>query len=84
MRPGFVKSRFETGGAFYHATPEAFELDKIYEDIERRREEKEFSARMTTRYEDRYQWFLAPALFLLIVEALMTDRRRRHAPEVKA
>lgn len=79
---GLREIAFETGGAFYHATPEAFELDEIYEDIERKREEKEFSARMTTRYEDRYQWFLAPALLLLIVEALMTDRRRRAASEV--
>ncbi len=74
---GLRQIAFVTGGAFYQATPDAFELDEIYQDIERKRQEKEFSARMTTKYQDRYQWFLAPVLILLIAELLMTDRPRR-------
>ncbi len=79
---GLRQIAFETGGKFYLATPEAFELDEIYTDIERKRKEKEFSARMTMRYEERYQWFLAAALVLLVLEALMTDRKnRRNRPD---
>ena len=37
---------------------------------------------MTMRYEERYQWFLAAALVLLVLEALMTDRKnRRNRPD---
>lgn len=72
---------FETGGAFYQATPEAFELDRIYQDIEKKRQEKEFAARMTTQYQDRYQWFLVLVLVMLVAEMLMTDRRRNPVPE---
>ena len=46
-----------TDGKYYRSTMGEDELDKIYEDISKL-EQKEFSAREYTQYEDRYQYFL--------------------------
>jgi len=65
-----------TGGRYYHATPAEFELDKIYDEISNM-DKKELSDRLFTRYEERFQYFLAIALILLCVEFLLGDRRRK-------
>ncbi len=64
-----------TDGKYYHATPREFELDKIYDEINKM-EKKELSSRLFTQYEDRFQYFLIVALILLCVEFLMGDRKR--------
>jgi Ca-activated chloride channel family protein len=38
-------------------------------------EKKEFETTLFSDYEDQFQWFLAPALLLLIIELLILDRK---------
>ena len=71
-----LKIAAETGGKFYHANADEFELDKVYEDIERTRAEKEQQSLLTIQYEDRYQWVLFPAFVLLLLESVLSDRRK--------
>lgn len=71
-----LKIAMETGGKYYHASVEEFELKKIYEEIERNRAEKEQRSLLTVQYEDRFQWVLLPALVLLLAESVLSDRKR--------
>ncbi len=71
-----LKIATETGGKFYHASAEEFELDRVYEDIERTRAEKEQQSFLTVQYEDRYQWVLLPAFILLLIESILSDRKK--------
>lgn len=41
-------------------------------------DKKEFEAKMFTEYEDRFQYFLAAALFFLILELLISNRRNKY------
>lgn len=77
------KVALETGGRFYIASSGSAELDKIYEEIYSM-EKKELSSREFTQFEDRFQIFLLQALILLLIEALLGDRRRRKSPEQAA
>ena len=65
-----------TDGKYYHATPGEFELDKIYDEINKM-EKKELSNRLFTQYEDRFQYFLGIVLILLSIEFVLGDRKRR-------
>ena len=40
-------------------------------------EKKEFGTKQFTEYEDRFQYFLAAGLILLLLEFLLTERRSR-------
>jgi len=64
-----------TDGKYYHATPREFELDKIYDEINKM-EKKELSSRLFTQYEDRFQYFLGIALILLCIEFVVGDRKK--------
>jgi len=64
-----------TDGKYYRATSSEFELDKIYDEIQKM-EKKELSNRLFTQYEDRFQYFLGIALILLCVEFAIGDRKR--------
>jgi Ca-activated chloride channel family protein len=64
-----------TGGKYYRATPDETELETIYQDI-RKMEQKELASKQFTRYEERYQVFLLVAIMILIVEALLVDRKK--------
>ena len=65
-----------TGGKYYNATASDFELDRIYDEINRM-EKKDLSSRLFTQYEDRFQYFLGIALILLCIEFSIGDRKRR-------
>lgn len=65
-----------TDGKYYHATAGEFELDKIYDEIDRM-EKKELSSRLFTQYEDRFQYFLGIVFILLCVEFMMGDRKKK-------
>ncbi|MBN2030337.1 VWA domain-containing protein [bacterium] len=69
------KIALETGGKYYRASTGEVELDKIYSDIEDM-EKKELSSQQFAQYEDRFQGLLGVALFLLIMEVLIPERRR--------
>lgn len=40
-------------------------------------ERQEFEERVFTDYEDQYQWFLALAIFLLVIEYFITERKNK-------
>lgn len=65
-----------TSGAYHPARADSFEMDYIYEHMEDRRERKLLESRFISQYEERYQFFLFPALVLLLVEMLLSDRKR--------
>jgi Ca-activated chloride channel family protein len=65
-----------TDGKYYHATAGGFELDKIYDEINKM-EKKELSSRLFTQYEDRFQYFLGIVLMLLCIEFIIGDRKKK-------
>ncbi len=78
---------FETDGKFYISTTGNTELDKIYEEISGM-EKKELASREFTQFEDRFQIFLLLALVVLVLEALLSERRsirriRQFVPEAE-
>ena len=68
------KIALQTGGKFYPAN-EKLELSKIYEAIGKM-EKKELSSRIFSQYEDRFQYFIAIGLFLLMIDILLPERKR--------
>lgn len=64
----------ETGGLYFRATNERFELDRIYDDISQL-EVKELHSTVRAQGIDRFQYVLFPALLLLLVELMITERR---------
>ncbi len=64
-----------TDGQFYRASSGGIELEKIYEDISSM-EKTLRDTRLVTHYEERYQYFIAVALILLLIETLLTDRKK--------
>jgi Ca-activated chloride channel homolog len=69
------KIAFETGGKYYISSSGESELEKIYQEISQM-EEKELSSRQFTQFEDRFQIFLIIGLVILIVETLLSERRK--------
>jgi len=72
------KIALQTNGKYYRATAGEVELDKIYEDISKM-EKKELASRKFSQYEDRFQYILIVALFLLIVELFIPERKSVNA-----
>ncbi|MDD5066064.1 MAG: VWA domain-containing protein [bacterium] len=64
-----------TGGKYYKATESEFELKKVYDDIQSM-EKKTIFGRLLTQREDRYQWFLLPALLLLFLEIFLKEKNK--------
>jgi Ca-activated chloride channel family protein len=64
------------GGKFVRATNQQNELEAIFKEVQSM-EKKEFGAKMFTEYEDRFQYFLGMALFLVVVEFFVSERRNR-------
>jgi len=64
----------QTGGGYYRASPGEDELNKIYDKIFKM-EKTEMSSKQFTDYEDRFQYFAGAALFLLLLEILISERR---------
>ncbi len=65
-----------TGGKYYHATAGEMELDRIFEEIAKM-EKKELEGTLVTRFDDRYQWPLLLAIFLIIGEFFLPERKKR-------
>ncbi len=64
-----------TGGKYYHATAGEMELDKIFTEISKL-EKKELEGTLVTRYDDRYQWPLLIAMFLIVGEFFLPERKK--------
>lgn len=69
------KIAFETGGKYYISSTGESELDKIYKEISNM-EKKELGSRQFTQFEDRFQIFLGLALIFLVIETLLSERRK--------
>ncbi len=62
------------GGKYIRATNQQSELDVVFKEIETM-EKKEFGMKMFTEYEDRFQFFLAPALLFIVLEFFISERK---------
>ncbi len=69
------KMALETGGKYYRISTGQAELDRIVEDISEM-EKKVLSARQFAQYEDRFQFFLGLGIVLLLIEMLLSERKR--------
>jgi len=63
-------------GKYYRSSATQNELDEIYEDINAL-QKREFGVKRFTDYEDRFQYFLGLAIVLLVLEAVISERRGR-------
>jgi Ca-activated chloride channel family protein len=66
----------ETNGGYVRSQRGRVGLDEIYAQISEM-EKRELGSRKLSQFKHRYQWPLAIALVLVILESLMSDRRRR-------
>ncbi|HLF13900.1 MAG TPA: VWA domain-containing protein, partial [Bacteroidota bacterium] len=74
LNEGMLQEIAEAGGGVYvRATNRQNEFDEIFQQIASM-EKKEFGARIFTDYEDRFQYLLAGALFLLLLELFVSER----------
>lgn len=63
------------GGSYFRATFEESELDDLYRQLAAM-EQAEQGSLEYTQFEDRFQYVLALALLLFVVEVVVSDRRR--------
>lgn len=70
-------------GAYFRIARTSSSLPQITSALDRL-EKQEFAQSEYEQYEERYQWPLALALFLLIAERFVSDRRKTLAPTVTA
>lgn len=77
------KIALATGGKYFHSSPGEIELDRIFDEISNL-EKKELEGTLITRYDDRFQWPLLFALFLIVGEFFMPERKKpnRNQPNV--
>ncbi|MDR4987371.1 MAG: VWA domain-containing protein [Bacteroidales bacterium] len=71
-----------TGGIFRHGTGPDMSLDDILEAI-RTMEKEEYNTMHFADYESRYYYFAALALFLLIAEVLVSERKNKYLGKIK-
>lgn len=65
-----------TGGSYVRATTSEFGLTLLYDKSISRLEKRELEAKMKKRYKERFQIFLAFAIFFLFIEPLIGERKR--------
>ena len=66
-----------TGGMYVRSSGAEFGLDLIYDERLSRMESREIKTQMSKHYHERFQIPLACALFLMFIELLLTDVKRR-------
>ena len=65
-----------TGGSYVRATQAEFGLALLYDKSISKLEKRDLESKMKKHYEERFQIFLAIAVFLLLVEPLISERKR--------
>ena len=63
-------------GKYYRGSNYEDYLDKIYGELSELNK-TEFGVKKVTDYEDRFYYFLAPAIFLLFAEFFISDNKNR-------
>lgn len=61
-------------GKYYRASNTQDELDAIYKEINAL-EKREFGVKKFTEFDDKFQYFLACALVLLLIEVILSDKK---------
>ncbi len=70
------KIALETDGRYFRASPGQAELKALFNEIEEM-EKKKIKVERFAQFEERFQYPLALALILLIIEEILPERRRR-------
>ncbi len=70
------KIALSTGGSYVHAASTEFGLDLLYRDKISKMEKRELEGKMAKNYEERFQIPLGVALALLLIELLISDKRK--------
>ena len=66
----------ETGGQYLRGANDRDELEIVYNDLSKIKK-SELGEKRVTDYEDRFYYFLAPAILLLAGEFFMTEEKSR-------
>ncbi len=75
--PTLQKIALETGGRYVRSVTGDVDLEKIYsQGIKATLEDRELGSKRQRRWEERFQWLLAIALFALMLEPLLSERLR--------
>lgn len=69
-----IKIANDGDGKYYRGNNYEDYLDKIYSDLSKL-EQAEYGVKKVTDYEDRFYYFLVPAILLLLFEIFITDKR---------
>ncbi len=64
----------DTGGKYFRGRNDTDELDIVYKDLSRLKK-TEFGEKRVTDYEDRFYYFLAPAIIFLLLEFFISERK---------
>ncbi len=79
--PTLQRIALETGGRYVRSVTGDVDLEKIYsQGIKATLEDRELSSKRQRRWEERFQWLLAIALFTLMLEPLLSERHRLRRP----
>lgn len=70
------KVALETGAMYVHSSGVEFGLDLIYKEKLSKFEKEEFKSKMEKKYFERFQFALFPALFLLLLEPFIGDKKK--------
>jgi len=65
-----------TGGSYVRATPSDFGLTLLYDNRISKLEKRDIDAKMKKLYQERYQIFLGIAVAFLLLEPLISERKR--------
>jgi Ca-activated chloride channel family protein len=68
------KIAYDGNGRYYRGTNYEDYLDKIYTELSEL-EQTEFGVKKVTDYEDRFYFFLIPALILLLIELFVSEKK---------
>lgn len=70
------KIALTTGGSYVRSTSAEFGLELLYREKLSKMEKKELEGKMNKRYEERFQIPLGIALLLLLIEPLISEKKR--------
>ena len=65
------------GSSYLNVATGAIDLGEVYQQLIGSAEKKEFAEETIEKYEEKFQVFLAVGFLLLVLEALISERRRK-------
>ncbi|MEM7481362.1 MAG: VWA domain-containing protein [Acidobacteriota bacterium] len=81
--PTLQKIALTTGGRYVRSVTGDVDLEQIYfQGIKASLEAQELGSRRRQRWQERFQWLVGASVLLLMVEALIPERRRRRPANV--